>query len=57
MSEQPRDGSHDTADDPREDGTPEPAAPEHGNVRTAGETAVDDAIGGADDPPQPPTPR
>jgi hypothetical protein len=50
MSEQPADGSGDTVADPREDDPPEPAAPEHGHVRTTGETAVDDAIGGADDP-------
>jgi hypothetical protein len=34
---------------PPEDAAPEPE-PEHGHVRTAGETDVDDAIGGADDP-------
>ena len=29
---------------------PEPPPPEHGNVRTQGETDVDDAVGAADDP-------
>jgi hypothetical protein len=45
MSDQPE-----TPKDPGAGPPPEPPEPEHGNVRTAGETAVDDAIGGADEP-------
>ncbi|WP_309111265.1 hypothetical protein [Saccharothrix sp.] len=33
---------------------PQPEQPDHGPVRTRGETDVDDAIGTTDDPDQPP---
>ena len=50
MTEQPN-----TVHEPEESTTGaqlrgEGAAPEHGHVRTDGETAVDDALGATDDP-------
>jgi hypothetical protein len=48
MSEQPRTGAQEPPDDAEQEAGPprEPWA----HVRTEGETAVDDALGGADDP-------
>jgi hypothetical protein len=50
MSEQPEPGTPEAPDDTAGEATVRRAQPEHEHVRTAGETAVDDAIGGADDP-------
>jgi hypothetical protein len=50
MSEQPSDSTPQAPDESTQDTTAEPESTLRRNVRTEGETSVDDALGAADDP-------